>query len=100
MSRHTATDSSEDERSEFELGGRRELRVLGNKIRLVAMRPGVTPVLIPNTKVKAWAADGTALETVWESRWLLDLWGYSSVGRAPALQAGGQGFESLYLHSG
>ena len=25
-------------------------------------------------------------------------WGYSSVGRAPALQAGGQGFESLYLH--
>ena len=27
------------------------------------------------------------------------LWGYSSVGRAPALQAGGQGFESLYLHS-
>ena len=27
------------------------------------------------------------------------LWGYSSVGRAPALQAGGQEFESLYLHS-
>ena len=27
-------------------------------------------------------------------------WGYSSVGRAPALQAGGQGFESLYLHCG
>ena len=26
------------------------------------------------------------------------VWGYSSVGRAPALQAGGQGFESLYLH--
>ena len=25
-------------------------------------------------------------------------WGYSSVGRAPALQAGGRGFESLYLH--
>ena len=37
------------------------------------MRPGVTPVLIPNTKVKAWAADGTALETVWESRWLPDI---------------------------
>ena len=53
MSRHTATAYSEDERSEFELGGRRELRVLGNEIRLVAMRPGVTPVLIPNTKVKA-----------------------------------------------
>ena len=26
------------------------------------------------------------------------IWGYSSAGRAPALQAGGQGFESLYLH--
>ena len=38
------------------------------------------------------------LETAWESRWLPDPWGYSSVGRAPALQAGGQGFESLYLH--
>jgi hypothetical protein len=25
-------------------------------------------------------------------------WGYSSVGRAPALQAGGQRFESAYLH--
>jgi hypothetical protein len=27
-----------------------------------------------------------------------ELRGYSSVGRAPALQAGGQEFESLYLH--
>ena len=26
------------------------------------------------------------------------IWGYSSVGRAPALQAGGQEFESPYLH--
>ena len=26
------------------------------------------------------------------------MWGYSSVGRAPALHAGGQEFESLYLH--
>ena len=25
-------------------------------------------------------------------------WGYSSVGRAPALQAGGQEFDSPYLH--
>ena len=40
------------------------------------------------------------LETAWESRWLPDLWGRSSVGRAPALQAGGQEFESLHLHSG
>ena len=37
---------------------------------LVAMRVGVTPVPIPNTMVKTQAADGTALETVWESRWL------------------------------
>ena len=35
---------------------------------LVAMRPGDTPVPIPNTTVKARAADGTALETVWKSR--------------------------------
>lgn len=28
------------------------------------------------------------------------IWGRSSVGRAPALQAGGQEFESLRLHSG
>ncbi len=26
------------------------------------------------------------------------IWGYSSVGRAPALQAGGQEFEPPYLH--
>ena len=37
---------------------------------LVAMRLGDTPVLIPNTMVKTQAADGTILETVWESRWL------------------------------
>ena len=34
------------------------------------MRLGVTPVPIPNTMVKTQAADGTALVTVWESRWL------------------------------
>ena len=28
-----------------------------------------TPVPIPNTMVKPQTADGTALETVWESRW-------------------------------
>ena len=64
----------------------------------VAMRSGETPVPISNTMVKTWTADGTMLETAWESRWLPDIRGYSSVGRAPALQAGGQGFESLYLH--
>ena len=36
---------------------------------LVAMRLGETPVPIPNTMVKPQTADGTALETVWESRW-------------------------------
>ena len=40
-----------------------------NQDFLVAMRLGVTPVPIPNTMVKTQAADGTALETVWESRW-------------------------------
>ena len=28
-----------------------------------------------------------------------EIWGYSSVGRAPALQAGGHEFESRYLHA-
>ena len=35
---------------------------------LVPIRPGDTPVPIPNTMVKTRAADGTMLETVWESR--------------------------------
>ena len=35
---------------------------------LVPMRLGETPVPIPNTTVKTQSADGTALETVWESR--------------------------------
>ena len=39
---------------------------------LVTMRIGDTPVLIPNTMVKTYAADGTILETIWESRWLPD----------------------------
>ena len=38
----------------------------------VAMRLGDTPVLIPNTMVKTLAADGTILETIWESRRLPD----------------------------
>ena len=44
-----------------------------SKIFPVAMRLGDTPVPIPNTMVKTQAADGTILETVWESRWLPDL---------------------------
>ena len=43
------------------------------KTLLVVMRLRDTPVLIPNTMVKTQAADGTILETVWESRWLPDL---------------------------
>ena len=34
---------------------------------------GETPVPISNTMVKPQAADGTALVTVWESRWLPNL---------------------------
>ena len=33
------------------------------------MRLGATPVPIPNTMVKTQTADGTILETIWESRW-------------------------------
>ena len=51
-----------------------------HKILLVTMRIGDTPVLIPNTMVKTYAADGTMLETIWESRWLPDLRAYSSAG--------------------
>ena len=46
----------------------------------VAMRLGDTPVPIPNTMVKTRAADGTMLETVWESRRVPDLRAYSSAG--------------------
>ena len=42
---------------------------------LVPMRLGDTPVPIPNTMVKTQAADGTMLETAWESRWVPDLYG-------------------------
>ena len=38
----------------------------------VLMRLRETPVPIPNTRVKAQAADGTMLETAWESRWVPD----------------------------
>ena len=38
----------------------------------VPMRLRETPVPIPNTRVKAQAADGTMLETAWESRWVPD----------------------------
>ena len=44
-----------------------------SEIFLVAMRLGETPVHIPNTMVKTFAADSTMLETAWEGRWLPDL---------------------------
>ena len=37
------------------------------------MRPGETPVPIPNTMVKPRTADDTTLGTAWESRWVPDL---------------------------
>ena len=53
----------------------------------VAIRPGDTPVPIPNTMVKTWAADGTMLETAWESRWLPGYGGLAQLGeRLPCKQ--------------
>ena len=58
-----------------------KLGLKGNKEFLVAMRPGDTPVPIPNTMVKPRTADGTLLETARESRWLPESrWAYSSAG--------------------
>ena len=51
-------------------GSKLESTSLRTQAFLVAMRPGETPVPIPNTMVKPWTAEGTAMETVWESRWL------------------------------
>ena len=44
------------------------------------MRPGDTPVPISNTMVKTWSADGTILETVWESRWVPIYGGVAQLG--------------------
>ena len=44
------------------------------------MRLGGTPVPIPNTMVKTWSADGTILETVWESRWMPIYGGVAQLG--------------------
>ena len=48
-----------------------EKKVLALRIP-VTMRVGETPVPIPNTMVKTYAADDTILETIWESRWSPD----------------------------
>ena len=56
-------------------------------IFLVSMRLGDTPVPIPNTMVKTQAADGTILETVWESRRMPDPGGLAQLGeRLPCKQ--------------
>ena len=41
----------------------------------VMMRPGDTPVPIPNTTVKTWAVDGTWRAAAWESRWSPEFYG-------------------------
>ena len=60
----------------------------------------VTPVPIPNTEVKLFSADGSwGLPPVRVGRrFAYFLWRISSVGRAPALQAGGRRFEPVILH--
>ena len=51
------------------------------------MRPGDTPVPIPNTMVKTWAADGSIPGTAWESMWLPVKGGLAQLGeRLPCKQ--------------
>ena len=53
------------------LRANRYLRAFDNRIDFLGgYIVGVTPVPIPNTEVKPYGADGTAWETVWESRTL------------------------------
>ena len=80
-------------------------RVVGSSptrgVKTVTMRLWETPVPIPNTTVKPQAADGTWRGTAWESRKLpffLMFRTLSSVGRAPALQAGCHRFEPYSVH--
>ena len=54
-------------------------------------KSGITLFSFPGPSwMRYVSADGTG-------KWM-SAWGYSSVGRAPALQAGGHEFESHYLH--
>ena len=70
------------------------------------MRPGDTPVPIPNTMVKTRTADGTALETVWESRWPPDyerkdeLWLRSSGKRSGTTEKRNRREKSLIINTG
>ena len=54
-------------------GSRESLKKKVQKRYPVPIRQWETPVPIPNTTVKTQAADGTILETIWESRRVPDL---------------------------
>ena len=95
---------------------RRSLDLLFNFQGLSSLKVGVInaqgpPVPIPNTEVKLCSAENTLLATAREDRSMPTSpegkpsgehnrvkRGCSSAGRAPALQAGGHGFESHHLH--
>ena len=47
--------------------------IIKRNLNLVIMALRVTPVPIPNTKVKPYRADGTAGAALWKSRLLPDL---------------------------
>ena len=66
-----------------------------NRIFPVAMRLGDTPVPIPNTMVKTQAADGTMLETAWESRWLPESGGVAQLGEHLPCKQGVRGSNPL-----
>ena len=98
-------------------------RVIEKRIVSVLNAEG-PPVPIPNTEVKLCSGENTLRVTVREDSPMLtsakrgakappkvekevernyepfekNKWGCSSAGRAPALQAGGHGFESHHLH--
>ena len=61
------------------------------------MRLGDTPVPIPNTMVKTQAADGTMLETAWESRWLPD---HKKRKQKRKLQETAPGAEAVHIEGG
>ena len=61
-----------------------------------------TPVPMPNTEVKLLSADcseGFPFVRVGRCHAKRVVWRFSSAGRAPALQAGGQRFDPVNLHS-
>ena len=65
-----------------------------------------TPVPMPNTEVKLLSADGSAdfvcvrVGRCHAFSFSISIWRFSSAGRASALQAEGQRFDPVNLHSG